>query len=202
MHHPEILRQVASLHAEGLKGGFLSSLGTEFLTLLYQAIDENENSILIVEMDGDRVSGFVAGGSGMKPIYMRMLSHFPQLLVALAPQLLSFAKIRGILEIMLQSKGANSESQNTRLPGHELLSIVVAPGYRGKGISEQLYQRLCAYFTERHIASFRILVGKELDTAHRFYLRMGAKAEYETSFHKDTVSTVYVHHLWGDRTVK
>jgi len=40
--------QVAKIHASCIKDGFLTSLGERFLKLLYEAIDTNENSILIL----------------------------------------------------------------------------------------------------------------------------------------------------------
>ena len=41
-------RKVAQVHAASINRGFLSSLGERFLALLYEAIDADRNSILIV----------------------------------------------------------------------------------------------------------------------------------------------------------
>ncbi len=201
MHSPEVIRQVAELHAEGLESGFLSSLGCRFLELLYTAIDENDDSVLIVEMKGDRVVGFITGGNGMRSIYSRLMRRPLRLTFSLAPNLLSPKKLGGILEVLIKGSGAAPETKQSSLPRHELLSMVVASNFRGQGVSEKLYRRLCNYFVAQGACSFRILVGGQLDTANRFYGRMGAIAATEVYFHGGAVSRIYVQDLsaWPDR---
>jgi ribosomal protein S18 acetylase RimI-like enzyme len=195
MHSAAVIRQVAELHAEGLKSGFLSSLGHRFLELLYRSIDESDDSVLIVELDGDRVIGFITGGSGMRSIYKCLMRRPLKLTSALAPSLLSLRKLRGILEVVIQGSGAASETTQSSLPRHELLSMVVAADFRGKGVAEELYRRLCEYFVVQGTGSFRILVGGQLDMANRFYQRMGATAATKVNFHGRSVSTFYVQDL-------
>ena len=43
-------RSVAELHAANIDQGFLSSLGVAFLSLMYRAIDEVDESILVVSI--------------------------------------------------------------------------------------------------------------------------------------------------------
>lgn len=195
MHSPDVIRQVAELHAEGLKSGFLSSLGYRFLELLYRSIDENGDSVLIVELDGDRVTGFITGGNGMRSIYKQLLWRPLKLTSALAPNLLSPKKLRGVLEVVIKGSGAAPEAMKASLPRHELLSMVVASDFRGKGVSEKLYRRLCDYFTAQGAGSFRILVGGQLNPANRFYQRMGATAATVVNFHGRSISTIYVQDL-------
>jgi GNAT superfamily N-acetyltransferase len=201
MHSADVIRQVAELHAEGLKSGFLSSLGRRFLELLYTAIDESDESVLIVEMEGDRVAGFITGGNGMRSIYSRLMRRPLRLTFSLAPNLLSPKKLSGILEVLIKGGGASPETSQSSLPRHELLSMVVASNFRGQGVSEKLYRRLCDYFVAQGAGSFRILVGGQLDTANRFYGRMGAVAATEIYFHGGAVSTIYVQDLsaWSDQ---
>ena len=77
--------QVADLHAKAIGQGFLSSLGTSFLVLLYKAIDESPKAFLIVEEEDGQVVGFVSGGLGMGPIYRRLLAHPVRLALAILP---------------------------------------------------------------------------------------------------------------------
>ncbi|HPS55305.1 MAG TPA: hypothetical protein PLP05_06890, partial [Sedimentisphaerales bacterium] len=46
--------QVAMLHVQGISTGFISSLGMGFVTVLYEAIAEDENSFgFVVGEDGE-----------------------------------------------------------------------------------------------------------------------------------------------------
>ncbi len=187
-HDRATLRAVARLHASCISQGFLSSLGTRFLTVLYRAIDRSEAAVLIVETDESGVVGFVAGGGGMGPIYRQMLLDFPALIAALAPVIVRPRKLMGMIEVMRRG-GAD---QGAGLPEHELFSIAVAPAKRGSGVAARLYQALCAHFRKQGVDAFRIVVGDSLAPAHRFYKRMGAVAASSTSLHDGATSTVYV----------
>ena len=185
------------LHVEGIKDGFLSSLGKNVLALVYRAIDEAEECVLIVELKSDRVIGFVAGGAEMGPIYKRMLRRLPQLAVALAPQLVSPRKLRGLFEIMSRRDTRDDDGILVDLPKAELLSIVVAPDMRGRGLAERLYQALKEELSCRGFDAFRIMVGGRLHPAHRFYKRMGAEAQFTGTFHKGERSVIYVQRMAG-----
>ena len=54
-------RTVASLHCDYINQSFLATLGVPFLSLLYEAIDKDSESILLVERVDHSVVGFVAG---------------------------------------------------------------------------------------------------------------------------------------------
>ena len=75
----EVYRALAQLHFKYLNKGFLSSLGIPFLTLLYEAIDANKESILIVEKVNGKVIGFVSGTNGLGPIYKQLLFRLHRL---------------------------------------------------------------------------------------------------------------------------
>ena len=193
-HDEATLRAVARLHANCISQGFLSSLGSRFLTVLYRAIDRSDAAVLIVETNDSGVIGFVAGGSGMGQIYRRMLRDFPALIAALAPVLVQPSKVKGIIEILRHGGRDRDET----LPPHELFSIAVAPAARGKGTADRLYRELCHYFRQQGAGAFRIVVGDSLAPAHRFYKRMGARPVSTIRLHGSATSTVYVHDLQSD----
>lgn len=185
----ERYRQVAALHAANIDQGFLATLGIPFLSLMYQAIDEAPGSVLIVDEREGRVTGFVTGGIGMRPVYRRMLRQPLRLALSLLPSLIRLRRLKRIVDILRYSGGA---SQPSALPAAELLSIAVDPAWRGKGIAESLYRRLVAHFDGDGVRAFRIVVGDGLLPAHRFYLRMGAKPAGKIEVHAGQASVVYV----------
>ena len=185
-------REVARLHCDHINQGFLATLGVPFLSLLYEAIDNSSESILIVErMDGN-VIGFVTGTSGLGRIYKQLLLKPLRLIYSLKSCLLSPSKMYKIIEILLMSKDRNTSFD---LPKHELLSIVVNPDYQGGGHAENLFNNLCYHFAEQDVCSFRIVVGGDLDRAHAFYKKMGSISVKEIQVHKGIDSIVYVKDL-------
>jgi len=185
-HDRSTLRAVARLHASCISQGFLSSLGSRFLTVLYRAIDRSASAVLIVETDDSGVIGFVAGGNGMGPIYRQMLRDFPALIAALAPVIVQPRKVIGIIEVLRRGGGGKD------LPAHELFAIAVAPAARGSGTAPKLYRALCDHFQQQDVGAFRIVVGDTLAPAHRFYKRMGAEPVSTIHLHENATSTVYV----------
>jgi ribosomal protein S18 acetylase RimI-like enzyme len=188
MKKQEIYRQVAQLHIANINQGFLSTLGVGFASLLYQAIDEGADSVLLtVERDG-RVVGFVAGGMGMGSIYRRMFRHAPRLTLALLPSLFLPWRLWRIIEILRYSR-ANDHASSW--PRAELLSIALDPSCRGQHLAESLYRRLIGFFESQGNEEFKIVVGAALEPAHRFYLRMGAEPVAQTEVHQGERSTIY-----------
>jgi ribosomal protein S18 acetylase RimI-like enzyme len=190
MHNRDIYSQIAQLHAANIDQGFLSTLGTPFLALLYEAIDANESSVLLLAQSEGRIVGFVTGTEGMGPIYRQLLSRLPRLLWALAPSLLSPKKVLKIAEIFLVGKKTQVVLD---VPHAELLSIAVDPSQRGQGHAQKLYQDLVQHFLQRGVNRFRIVVGDALGPAHRFYAKMGAEAVGRIEVHQGQASVMYVH---------
>lgn len=188
-HGLEVYSAVAYLHFEYINKGFLSSLGIPFLTLLYEAIDENKESILIVEKVDGKVIGFVSGTNGLGPIYKQLFFRLHRLVWALIPSILSPSKINKILEILLLNK---SDKLLMKLPRQELLSIVVNSTHQGKGYAEKLFVALCEHFKESGVSEFRIVVGANLVRAHAFYIKLGSTPVAETEVHKGQTSVVYI----------
>ena len=188
MHDLEILRQVGKLHAKNLDQSFLSTLGASFLFLMYRAIDECESAVLLVETRELGVVGFVSGAENMLVIYRQMLRHWPQLIRSLLPSLLNPIRVWRIFEILLHSR---NEASPSGLPSFELLSIAVDLKYRGKGVSERLYEGLINHCRASKKPAFKIIVGEALLPAHRFYRRMGARVVGEVCVHGDQCSLVY-----------
>lgn len=181
-------KQIASIHLSCIDQGFLSSLGHSFLTLLYECIDLDKNSILIIEKKNVNVLGFVAGGKSMKTIYLQMFRQFPRLCLALFPSLINPVKLFKIFELVCFGK---SKQLGTSIPQAELLSIAVIDAEKGKGLAQKLYNSLALHFTMQGESEFSIVVGDSLKRAHGFYTKMGAQRLDVVSIHKGQTSTIY-----------
>ena len=62
-------RAIAKLHCDHINQGFLATLGIPFLTLLYESIDKDSESVLLVERVDTGIIGFVSGACGLGRIY-------------------------------------------------------------------------------------------------------------------------------------
>ena len=182
-------RAVAELHCDYINEGFLATLGVPFLTLLYEAIDKDSESVLLVERLDSIVVGFTAGTHGLGRIYKQLLLRPLRLINALKSCLLSPSKMYKIIEILSIGKDNNALID---LPEEELLSIVVNAAYQGGGHAENLFKALCAHFRAEGVTNFRIVVGRNLKRAHTFYKKMGSIAVKEMQVHRGTNSLVYV----------
>ena len=185
-------RTVASLHCDYIDQGFLATLGVPFLTLLYEAIDKDSESVLLVERVDCSVVGFVTGTGSLGKIYKQLLLRPLRLINSLKSCLLSPSKMYKIIEVLLISKYGSSSAD---LPEQELLSIVVNPAYQGGGHAENLFKALCSHFRTEGASSFSIVVGSNLDRAHAFYTKMGSIPVKEIQVHKGADSVVYVKEL-------
>ena len=186
----DIYRQVARLHIACLDQGFLSTLGSGFLTELYRSIDKCPQAVLIVKCEQGVVIGFVTGLSGpMSLIYRRMILRFPLWAWRLFPILFSPKRIWQMIEILRYVKSNNEQSN---LPISELLSIAVTPNCRGKGFADAMYTDLIKHFERMKVEFFKIVVGDSLTPAHKFYERMGAKVVTEKEVHHGIRSIVYI----------
>lgn len=190
----QLYRAVAELHIANINQGFLSTLGLGFVSLMYRAIDEGDDSVLLVARVNGEAVGFVAGATGMRPIYKRMLRYWPQLFWALLPSMLSPRRVWRIIEILRYTRSSGGAS-GAVLPAAELLSIAVVPTFRGQHHAENLYRALCERFSGRDLPAFKIVVGATLTPAHKFYRRMGAQPAAEIEVHQGATSTVYVQTL-------
>ena len=185
-------RTVASLHCDHINQGFLATLGVPFLILLYEAIDKDSESVLLVERVDSSVVGFVTGTRGLGRIYKRLILKPLRLIYSLKSCILSPSKMYKIIEVLLISKGSNISID---LPKQELLSIVVNPAYQGGGHAENLFKALCSHFRAEGASSFSIVVGSDLDRAHAFYMKMGSIPVKEIQVHKGVDSVVYLKDL-------
>ena len=90
-------RAIASLHCDNINQGFLATLGVPFLTLLYEAIDTDSKSVLLVERVDSSVVGFVTGTRGLGRIYKQLLLKPLRLIYSLNSCILSPSKMYKII---------------------------------------------------------------------------------------------------------
>jgi GNAT superfamily N-acetyltransferase len=186
----QIYLDVAKLHLNSIKTGFLPSLGIKFLVLLYRCIDESNFSTLIVKYKNSQLIGFVTGTLGTSSIYKQMFYHPLDLILALLAIILNLNKIKKIIEILKHMVG----KKRSKYPKAELLTICVHPDYQRKGVAIELYKKLSKYFQSGSISEFVIIVGQSLK-ANSFYINQGAKLVDTLQVHSKINSNLFIQKL-------
>jgi len=184
----EHARDIAMLHIEGIRTGFISSLGVNFVASLYKAIAQTESSFgFIVEEDGS-ILGFVALCTNLNRLYKSvLLRHAHTLPVLLAGKIFSFRQLRNTLETLFYPR----RTKKMDLPSAELLSIVVAEKERRKGLATDLIQKSFAECSLRAIEQVKVLVGASNRPANRLYIKCGFKVADQINSH-GVLSNIYI----------
>ena len=190
----EHITQVAQLHIEGIKGGFISSLGSKFVCYLYQAIVESDKAFGFVAVKGDKVLGFISCAENTSKVYVMVLKrNFFKLLWAYLPKILHPKNIKSAIETLFYPVRSGND-----LPSAELLSVVVAQEERGLGLGRKLVEASKEEFRRRGVISFKTIV-YELFPSNDFYIRAGFKAVGKYCQHgKADVHNTYVMEVGGD----
>lgn len=182
------IRKVAELHREYLDSGFLSSLGEDFLSLLYETIRESSHGNLIIYKEKNNIKGFVSGTTDISKLYIDFFKkNLIKGIIRILPYLLSLKIIKKFFETLFYPVKKIKKTSRA-----ELLSIVVDKKCRGKGISERLYGELVEEFKKRDVKDFKIIVGADLVSSIKFYDKMGAIRINDLEVHKGEKSWIYI----------
>jgi ribosomal protein S18 acetylase RimI-like enzyme len=161
--------QVARLHIEGISTGFISSLGIDFVTALYEAIIQDKTSFGFVTKNG-KVLGFVAFTTNLGKLYKAIiLKKGLRFAFILAGKMLSLQRVKKVFETLFYP----GRIKKMNLPSAELLSIVVAPQARRRGRAMQLVQNGLRQYQEKGIDKVKVLVAEANEPANNLYLKCG-----------------------------
>jgi ribosomal protein S18 acetylase RimI-like enzyme len=178
----------ASLHIHGIPTGFISSLGQEFVAALYEAIAEDKNSFGFVAVEDDKVLGFVAFSINLSRLYKYVaLKKGFKFAFVLAKSVLSLQVIKKVWDNLFYP----SKMRKMDLPDAELLSIVIAPEGRGRGIAKQLVDEGFGECQKRKIEKVKVLVAADNEAANKLYKKCGFQFHSEINSH-GVKSNIYV----------
>ena len=181
-------KQIAEMHYNQIKTGFLNKLGLEFLELIYKYIDEYENSFIIYKIKNENVIGFISGTEDADNLYIGFKDkYFLKIIWIIFKRLcLKPSIVKGIFETM------NYNKKTVLLPKAELISIAVDNDYKGKGIASDLMKDFFNEMDKRGIESVKVTVGADNIRANEYYRKWGFERILEIEVHKGIRSNVYV----------
>jgi len=179
---------VAALHIKGIKTGFISSLGIDFVTALYEAIAKNKSSFGFVAEENDKVLGFIAFTTNLNKLYKSVITKsgikFALLLVG---KIFSLKTIKKVFETLFYP----NRIKKLDLPSAELLSIVIDKEQREKGLATGLVQKGLAKCARRGIEKVKVLVAADNQSANKLYKKYGFELVAQIENH-GILSNIYV----------
>ncbi len=184
----EYAREIAALHVEGIKTGFISSLGIGFVTSLYEAIAQSDSGFGFVAKENNRVLGFAAFTTDINKLYRTViLRRGLRFMLLLAGKMLSLSRLRNTFETLFYP----ARIKKLNLPCAELLSIVIAEESRRKGLAAKLIQTALGECARRQIEKVKVIVGADNMPANKLYLACGFELAGQTRNH-GILSNIYL----------
>lgn len=180
--------QTAHLHIQGISTGFISSLGIDFVTALYEAIAKSKSSFGFVAEEDKTILGFVAFTTNLSALYRYViLKKGLRFALTLTRKILSFSRIKKAFETLFYP----TRIKKMNLPSAELLSIVISPQGREKGLATQLTQKGLDECARRGIDRVKVLVAADNEPANKLYLKCGFELAGQIDNH-GILSNIYV----------
>ena len=180
--------QVAALHIQCISTGFISSMGIDFVTSLYDAIVKSKSSLGVVAVKNEKVIGFVAFTTNLNKLYKSIIRRKGlKFALLLAGNVLSLRRIKKIFETL--SYPARIKKMN--LPSAELLSIAVAPEERRKGLASQLIEKGLRLYRKTGVDKVKVLIGADNKAGNKLYLKSGFELIGQIVNH-GVLSNIYV----------
>jgi len=181
-------KDIAALHVQGIHTGFISSLGINFITALYEAIAQSKAGFGFTAEQNNKVLGFVAFTTNLNKLYKSViLKKGLRFAILLAGKMFSLKRIKKVFETLFYP----ARIKKMNLSSAELLSIVIATEERGKGLATTLIQKGFAECTRRGIEQVKILVGADNKPANKLYLKCGFELVGQIDNH-GVLSNIYV----------
>jgi ribosomal protein S18 acetylase RimI-like enzyme len=180
--------QVAALHIQCISTGFISSMGIDFVTSLYDAIVKSKSSLGVVAVRNEKVIGFVSFTTNLNKLYKSIIRRKGlKFALLLAGNVLSLRRIKKIFETL--SYPARIKKMN--LPSAELLSIAVAPEERRKGLAGQLIEKGLRLYRKTGVDKVKVLIGADNKAGNKLYLKSGFELIGQIVNH-GVLSNIYV----------
>jgi ribosomal protein S18 acetylase RimI-like enzyme len=180
---PQDASSAASMHAQLISEGFLSSLGPRFLRRLYGRIARADGSFLIVAEANGTMTGFIAGSVALGALYRSFLLRDGVAASLSAPVHLATA-IPRVLETLRHGRSGGGAGAG------ELLAVAVEPAWRDRQIGRQLVEGFLGELERRGADTARVVVGAGNAGAIAMYRRAGFTPTRTFELHPGTRSVL------------
>lgn len=173
------IQDIARLHAKCIFQGFLSTLGTRFLRILYEAMRVHDGTSVQVYVIGGRVVGFTSATEDIGRMYKWILKHYAlRLAWAAKHRMFRLSYLKRILETLIYP----STLALPGLPRAEQLSVAVDPKMQLFGLGPTLIQASLEFLRSRGVTQVRTTCAEGL-SSNRLVRNMGFKLVHVKNHH-------------------
>lgn len=181
-------QEIVEIHKKTIDSGFLPTLNTNFLKLLYYCFTTSPHSFIYCALDNNKIVGFIVGSINTSMVYKYFIKKYLlQSLFYLFPFIFSLKLLFKIIEIFKYPNNC----KHFKLPTSEILNFCVDENYQGKGIGKILFKYLNDEFLQRNINKIKIVTGSNQISAQKFYEKLGAIKVTNIEIHKGIISYIY-----------
>jgi ribosomal protein S18 acetylase RimI-like enzyme len=163
---PQHALAIAKIHPVSQSGTFLTSLGQDFLTLLYNQISQSDHSASYIALRDDEVIGFVVATFHTKKLFKGVAFKAP---VRLSWLVFKQALRRPVLLWMAAKTLTYPSQEADNLPEAGLLALAVDTAWRNQKIGSKLVQKLVDNMRAAGIDKLVVTVDGNNSGALRFY---------------------------------
>ncbi len=180
--------QVAALHIQCISTSFISSMGIDFVTSLYEAIVKSKSSFGIVAVRNEKVLGFAAFTTNRNKLYRSVVwRKGVKFTLLLAGNMWSRKRIKKIFETLFYPV----RIKKMNLPQAELLSIAIGPEERLKGLAGKLIEKGFQHCRKTGVDKVKVLIGADNKAGYKLYLKFGFELVGQIVNH-GVLSNIYV----------
>lgn len=162
------IKAVVELHLNEFQHVLIGQLGRSFVHYFYQRVIQKDGIFLVYRAEG-KVVGFVCGLSNANSFYG--MDFYVQVCLAFVKKLPAQPSLWRSGWGHIKRKTREEKTGNA-----ELLSIVVSPDFRKKGIGRTLISHFDDSMKARGVASYNVYTDMEHSTGHRLYDALKFKA--------------------------
>jgi ribosomal protein S18 acetylase RimI-like enzyme len=162
---------IVDVHLQSFPAFFLSLLGRRFLTLLYEQMRRDNESVVLVAASPHGIEGFVAGVLQQDSFYRRLIERKKWSFAFAA--LAAATQRPAIIPRLIRALKRPAESQQSSAKAC-LMSIAVRPEAAGQGIGQQLVKAFCAELAACGVAAVCLTTDRDQnERVNRFYRQLG-----------------------------
>ena len=173
----EDITAIVKLHAEAFSGFFLSLMGAPFLRELYTGFLEDDLSICLVSIEGEKVTGFVVGTTHPEKFFRSLLrSRWCYFGVRAVPGLMRHPIL--VAQRVWTALSYRGEAPRRLNSGALLSSIGISPQSAGQGIGRLLVEQFCEIAATKGARNVFLTTDRDNNEAvNGFYLKLGFTLE-------------------------
>ena len=178
---------MARLMYDEVHWGRIRDFGVGFLTVLNKAFCTSPNAVCVVALVDGRVVGFLSGTTHLGRFYRDFaLRHGFSAAVAILPRLLSPRRLKTLLRALMYRNDPRPGG-----PQAELMTIAVAPGFKGQRIGWRLTDAVMKQLRGRGVDAVRAMMTAGNERSLGLFAKYGFRIAESREFY-DSESQVHM----------